>query len=83
MRKYLFMKHTGTDCPIDGETLIVYKTSSTATPESHIHHPIKAKLLNWTEEELYMGRISEYAKYIPRIKYLEEEGTSILLYAHS
>lgn len=83
MRKYLFIKHSGITCPIDGNTLVVYKTSSTATPESHIHHPIKADRLNWSEEDLYMGRILEYAKYIPRIKYMEDEGDSILLHAHS
>ena len=83
MRKYKFVEHTTNTCPVDPETMVVYRTTSTATPVSHIHHPVKAGELNWSDEEQYMGSILDYARYIPKVRYVEEEGISIVLHPNS
>lgn len=63
MRNLNFVEHKGNTRPKDlaEDTLVVYKTTSTATPESHVHMPMKAGLLNWDNTEQYMGAILEYA----------------------
>ena len=61
MKRYKFVEHSGTTCPVDPETMVVYRTTSVATPVSHIHHPVKAGELNWDENEQYMGSILDYA----------------------
>ena len=61
MKDYKFHKHTGISSPVSDDTMVVYRTTSTATPKSHIHLPVKAKDLNWSDDELYMGRILEWA----------------------
>ena len=81
MKKYKFVEHRGTTCPVDPETMIVYRTTSIATPISHIHHPIKAGLLNWNDEEQYMGSILDYARC--KTKYIPEEGELIVLHPNS
>ena len=75
MKDYKFHKHTGISSPVSDDTMVVYRTTSRATPISHIHLPVKAKIINWGDDELYMGRILEWALDIP--KYFEEE-TQIL-----
>ncbi|MBT6472509.1 MAG: hypothetical protein HOK52_14760 [Candidatus Marinimicrobia bacterium] len=55
------MKHTGTTCPVAPETIVVYRTTSSETPLSHIHHPIQAGLLTWNHSDQFMGGILEYA----------------------
>jgi len=65
MKNYRFIKHVGTTSPVANDTLVVYRTTSTATPTSHVHLPIKASLINWGNDELYMGRIKEWALDIP------------------
>ena len=82
MRKYKFVEHTSNTCPVDPETMVVYRTTSTATPVSHIHHPIKAGELNWSDEDQYMGSILEYARYIPKVKYIHDESIIDTFDAH-
>ena len=82
MKRYKFVEHNGTTCPVDPETMVVYRTTSTATPISHIHHPVKARELNWSDEDQYMGSILEYARYIPRIKYFDDESNQNVFDAH-
>jgi len=82
MQNYNFVSHTTNVIPVKPETLVVYRTSSTATPVSHIHHPIEAGKLNWSDKDQYMGSILEYARYIPREKYVEDEDTLNIFNAH-
>lgn len=65
-----FIKHTTDTMPknLTGDTLIVYRTSSTATKISHVHLPIAAKFITWSDEEQCMGAILEYAVYVNKIK---------------
>lgn len=83
MKRYKFVEHRGKTCPVDPETMVVYRTTSTATPVSHIHMPVKAGMLNWDDEEQYMGSILEYARYVPKTKYIPEEGELVVLHPHS
>jgi hypothetical protein len=66
MKNYKFNKHTGTTSPVSDDIMVVYRTTSRNTPESHIHHPICAGDINWGEEELYMGEILEWALDFPK-----------------
>lgn len=61
MNNLNFIEHTGSTIPVDPETIVVYRTTSIPTPVSHIHHPIKAGKLTWSDEDQYMGSILEYA----------------------
>lgn len=63
MRNLKFIEHTGNTLPKDlsVDTMIVYRTTSTATPISHVHHPRRAGDLNWDDSEQYMGSILEYS----------------------
>ena len=83
MKNYKFVEHRGTTCPVDPETMVLYRTTSIPTPVSHIHMPVKAGLLNWDDAEQYMGSILEYARYVPKTKYIEEEGALVVLHDHS
>jgi hypothetical protein len=82
MQNYKFVEHTTNILPLLPETLVVYRTTSVNTPVSHIHHPIEAGKLNWSDEDQYMGSILEYARYVPREKYIEDEGTLNMFDAH-
>jgi hypothetical protein len=82
MQHYNFIEHTTNILPIHPETMVVYRTTSTATPVSHIHHPIEAGKLNWSDEDQYMGSILEYAKYIPIIKGAKDEMDHNIFNAH-
>jgi hypothetical protein len=61
MKNYRFIAHTGTTSPVSDDTMVVYRTTSKATPISHVHCPVKASTINWSDEEMYMGRIKEWA----------------------
>ena len=71
MKNYRFIKHTGITSPVSDDTMVVYRTTSRNTPISHVHLPVRAGDINWTEEELYMGRILEWALDVP--KYIRDE----------
>lgn len=83
MRNYNFIKHTGTISPVAEDVLVVYRTTSTATPISHVHHAVPAGDVNWTDDEMYMGRVLEYARYIPLFRGAPDEYPSGLLHANS
>lgn len=63
MRNLKFVAHTTNKMPkeLAYDTLVVYRTTSTATALSHVHHPMKAGLINWDSEDQYMGTIRDYA----------------------
>jgi hypothetical protein len=82
MQNYKFVEHTGNNIPVLPETLVVYRTTSVNTPVSHIHHPIEAGKLNWSDEDQYMGAILEYARYVPTAKYFDDEGNLNTFNAH-
>jgi hypothetical protein len=75
MKNYKFTEHTGNIIPaeLSPSTRVVYRTTSIATPVSHIHHPVMAGLLNWSDEDQYMGSVLEYARYVPKVKYFIDE----------
>jgi hypothetical protein len=79
MRNLNFIEHTTNTMPRDlaEDTLIVYRTTSTATPESHVHAPIAAGLVNWNDSEQYMGSILEYAVYDASTKFRTNKGSYI------
>jgi len=76
MQNYKFVEHEGNRIPVGLEldAVVVYRTTSVATPISHIHHPIEAGKLNWSDEDQYMGSILEYARHVPTAKYFDDEG---------
>ena len=82
MQNYKFVEHTTNILPVKPETLVVYRTTSVNTPVSHIHHPIEAGKLNWSDKDQYMGSILEYARYAPTVKYVEDECTLSIFNAH-
>lgn len=53
------IKHIGEKCPVPPDALIIYRTTSRDTPTSHIHLPMKAIDLDWTNRPK-IGRILEY-----------------------
>tara|TARA_B110000503_G_C7163142_1_gene420606 strand:- start:3152 stop:3358 length:207 start_codon:yes stop_codon:yes gene_type:complete len=66
MKDLNFVRHytpfiSNTICPVDEDAMVVYRTTSSETPLSHIHHPIKAGLLNWNSVEQHIGVIFDYA----------------------
>ena len=63
MRNLKFIEHTGNAMPkeLSMDTMIVYRTTSTATPVSHVHMPRRAGDLNWDDDEQYIGSILEYS----------------------
>lgn len=79
MRNLNFVEHNTNTMPRDlaEDTLIVYRTTSTATPISHIHLPIAAGLVNWSDEDQYMGAVLEYALYDSSTKFKTTKGSYI------
>lgn len=63
MRNLKFIEHTGTAMPkeLSVDTMVVYRTTSTATPVSHVHLPRRAGDLNWDDDEQYVGSILDYS----------------------
>lgn len=57
---YNFIKHTADVQPISDDAVVVYRTISNDETISHVHMPIRAAELNWTNEP-DLGRIYEYA----------------------
>lgn len=55
-----FHPHTSSKSPVSGETVVVYRTTSPENARSHIHFPIKAKHVIWSNVP-HLGRILEYA----------------------
>lgn len=82
MQNYKFVQHTNGIQPVSSDTMVVYRTTSTATPVSHIHHPIEAGKVNWSDEDQYMGAILEYARHVPTIAYFDDEGNPDTFNAH-
>ena len=57
---YNFIKHTADVQPISDDAVVVYRTISNDETISHVHMPIRAAELNWTNEP-DLGKIYEYA----------------------
>jgi hypothetical protein len=62
MKKLKFKKRIDDQCPVHPDTIIVYRTTSTLRPVSHIHHPVRAGNVNWAVGQLFMGAILDYAE---------------------
>lgn len=73
MKNYKFVEHTSNICPVYPETMVVYRTTSAATPVSHIHHPMRAGDLIWDDSDQHIGSILEYARHIPKVKHIVDE----------
>lgn len=63
MRNLKFIEHNGNTLPkgLSEDTMIVYRTTSIATPVSHVHLPRRAGDLTWDDSDQYMGSILEYS----------------------
>lgn len=51
-----FIKHVGQNCPVDLDTLVRYRVTKSDGSPSHIHHPVKAAMVNWgyaTKSRIY------------------------------
>lgn len=59
-KKLNFVRHTGETCPVSEMSWVVYTTTSPENRHSHVHVPMLAGDLIWTNGP-HMGRIFEYA----------------------
>ena len=59
-KKYKFKKHKTNICPVPLFNMVMYRTIDIDGEISHVHLPIMAQLINWNQEDLFIGRIYEY-----------------------
>lgn len=57
--EYIPTEHKGELCPVPPNRKVIYRTKTTKTDLSHIHAPMEAIRLNWTNSPA-IGRIIDY-----------------------